>query len=167
MLWGPRVGATVLSPASRVPRDSRISHLCCGWFQSSFIAVDGLPILLVDDERRRHKADKVKGEVEYNVKKIPPAVHQDRNAFVDRNTQAFFNEIGLDLRDKDLLAIGCSMAELEYYASLSREAERLLCLDIVPPLVRMVERFPCGRKRRPRPPASEAASVCVPCPSTL
>jgi hypothetical protein len=66
--------------------------------------VDGLPILQVDDEHRRHKADEVKGEVEYNVTKIPPAVHQDRNAFIDRNTQAFFDEIGLDLRDKDLLA---------------------------------------------------------------
>ena len=107
-------------------------RLLCSSCPNVFYAPSGLPVLLVDDEHRRLKADEVRGETEYNVKKIPPEVHQQRNEFVDRNTQVFFEEYGIGLADKEIVVIGGSMAEIEFYA---RKTRRIVGLDIVPTLV--------------------------------
>lgn len=107
--------------------------LVCSGCGGAFAVVSGLPILLVDDENRRIKADEIKGEVEFNVKKIPMEVHVMRNAFVDRNTEAFLTSSGVSLAGKEVLAVGCSMAELLLCV---RHGARTFGLDIVPKLTR-------------------------------
>lgn len=109
------------------------THLVCSGCGGAFAVVSGLPILLVDDENRRIKADEIKGEVEFNVKKIPMEVHEMRNAFVDRNTEVFLTSAGVSLAGKDVLAVGCSMAELLLCV---RHGARPFGLDIVPKLTR-------------------------------
>lgn len=105
--------------------------LICVRCASVFSVASGLPIVLIDDENRRIKADEIKGEVEFNVKKIPAEVHQTRNAFVDRNTELFLKAADVSLQDKEVLAVGCSMAELLLCV---RHGGRPVGLDLVPKL---------------------------------
>jgi SAM-dependent methyltransferase len=104
-----------------------VCHSCSG----VFAVQSGLPILLLDDENRRIKADEIKGEVEFNIKKVPPEVHQARNAFADQNTEIFLREAGISIAGQEVLIVGCSMAELLLCA---RNGAKLFCLDIVPTL---------------------------------
>jgi uncharacterized protein YbaR (Trm112 family) len=105
--------------------------LVCYSCASVFAVPSGLPILLVDDENRRIKADEIKGETEFNIKKVPPEVHQVRNAFVDQNTEIFLREAGISIAGKEVLIVGCSMADLLLSA---RNSATSFCLDIVPSL---------------------------------
>jgi SAM-dependent methyltransferase len=114
-----------------LPFSQQLSWLECGGCANRFAVMSGLPILLIDDENRRIKADEIKGEVEFNVKKIPPEAHHARNAFVDKNTEAFLGAVDVSLCGKEVLAVGCSMAELFMYC---RNGARTIGLDIVPKL---------------------------------
>ena len=88
-------------------------------------------MLLIEDENSHKKMDEIKGEAEYNVKQIPMEVHIARNTFVNRNTQLFLDECGIDFSGKETLIVGCSMAELELFAP---KTNRIVCLDLVPAL---------------------------------
>src|SRR2546425_1328994 len=92
----------------------------CVSCHAAFPVLAGLPIFLRDDANWRKKADEIEGEVLYNVRKIPPEVHVQRNAFVDGNTAAFLAASGVDLSRDDVLIVGCSMAELMFFAPRSR-----------------------------------------------
>ena len=107
--------------------------LVCYSCSGVFAVQSGLPVLLVDDENRRIKGDEIKGEVEFNIKKVPPEVHQARNAFVDQNTEIFLREAGISIAGQEVLIVGCSMAELLLCA---RHGAKPFCLDIVPVLTR-------------------------------
>jgi SAM-dependent methyltransferase/uncharacterized protein YbaR (Trm112 family) len=107
--------------------------LVCASCSGVFAVQSGLPILLVDDENRRIKADEIKGEVEFNTNKVSPKVHQARNAFVDQNTEIFLREAGVSIAGQELLTVGCSVAELQLCA---RHGAKPFCLDIVPVLTR-------------------------------
>jgi SAM-dependent methyltransferase len=93
--------------------------------------VDGLPILLVEDENWRRKADEIAGEVAFNTETVPMSVHERRNSFVDDNTAELLREAQLDLSSARVLVVGSSMAELEFFVTRTRS---LCCLDIVPNL---------------------------------
>ena len=108
-------------------------RLVCSSCSGVFAIEAKLPILLIDDENRRIKADEIKGEQEYNVKKVPVEVHQLRNAFVDRNTELFLQQAGVSLAGKEVLAVGCSMAEMNLCRS---HGAKPFCLDIVPAMTR-------------------------------
>lgn len=120
-----------LSRLNYLPIDSEKSHLTCNSCGSSFIVQVDVPILLIDDENLRKKLDEIKGEAEYNAKHIPMKVHTARNAFVNRNTQLFLDECEIDFSGKEILIVGCSMAELELFAP---KTNRIVCLDLVPAL---------------------------------
>lgn len=122
-----------LSALRHVPADNRRSDLVCGSCRNTFYVMDGLPILLLGDENWQKKSDEIDGEVQYNIKKIPLEVHIERNSFVDRNTELFLAETGVDLSGREILAVGCSMAELDFYSARS---DRAVCLDIVPRLTK-------------------------------
>jgi uncharacterized protein YbaR (Trm112 family) len=107
--------------------------LVCYSCASVFAVPSGVPILLVDDENLRIKADEIKGETEFNIKKVPPEVHQVRNAFVDQHTEIFLREAGISIAGQEVLSVGCSMAELLLCA---RNGANSFCLDIVPTLTR-------------------------------
>jgi SAM-dependent methyltransferase len=111
------------------PIDNKTDHLFCRVCGSVFLVSDHLPILLLEDENWREKADEIEGEATYNTKTIPLSVHIERNAFVDANTETFLSEAHLSLLNDDILIVGCSMAELEFF---SRKAKNVVCLDIVP-----------------------------------
>jgi SAM-dependent methyltransferase len=110
------------------PEQGLLTCLNC---QSNYLEISGLPVMLVNDENWRKKADEIHGEVVYNTKKTPMEVHLERNIFVDRNSQRFLDEAKVDFSNKQLLIIGCSMSELEFFSSKS---SRITCLDIVPNL---------------------------------
>ena len=78
-----------LSKLLHSPGDGR---LLCSFCNSGYYTLSGLPVFLVQDENQRMKEDEVKGELEYNAKKIPPEVHEQRNTFVNRNSQLFLDE---------------------------------------------------------------------------
>lgn len=120
-----------LSRLNYLPIDSEKSHLICESCRSTFLVQFDVPILLIDDENSRKKRDEIKGEAEYNVKQIPIEVHVERNSFVNRNTELFLDECGIGLSRQEILIVGCSMAELEFFAPKSN---RIVCLDIVPAL---------------------------------
>lgn len=83
---------------------------------------------MIEDENLKKKTDEVQGEVQYN-KIIPRAVHLERNAFVNRNTADFLRDLEIDLTKADVLIIGCSMTELDFFA---RKSKYVTALDIVP-----------------------------------
>jgi SAM-dependent methyltransferase len=103
----------------------------CTSCRAAFPVLAGLPIFLLGDQNWTKKADEIEGEVLFNVRKIPMEVHIQRNAFVDGNTARFLAASGTDLSRDDVLIVGCSMAELMFFAPRSR---RVTCLDIVPKL---------------------------------
>jgi SAM-dependent methyltransferase len=106
----------------------RMSCLGCS---AVYPLVDGLPILLVEDDNWRKKEDEISGEVAFNTETVPMSVHVVRNAFVDGNTAELLDSAGLDLSESTVLVVGCSMAELQFFRPRVR---RLYCLDIVPSL---------------------------------
>jgi SAM-dependent methyltransferase len=118
-----------LSTLRYVPANGQRSELVCDLCHSTFHVIDGLPVFLLADENWQKKSDEIDGEVQYNTKKIPPEVHVERNAFVDKNTKLFLDEAGVDLTGREILAVGCSMAELDFYSASS---DQVVCLDIVP-----------------------------------
>jgi SAM-dependent methyltransferase len=101
----------------------------CG---AKFPVLEGLPIFLLDDQNWMKKADEIEGEVLYNERKIPMEVHIERTTFVNGNTAAFLAASRTDLSRDDVLIVGCSMAELMFFAPRS---EHVTCLDIGPRLV--------------------------------
>ena len=103
----------------------------CTACRAAFPVVAGLPIFLLDDRNWTKKADEIEGEVLFNERKIPMEVHIERNAFVDSHTARFLAASGTDLSRDDVLIVGCSMAELMFFAPRSR---RVTCLDIGPRL---------------------------------
>jgi ubiquinone/menaquinone biosynthesis C-methylase UbiE len=109
------------------------SDLRCHSCKNEFYILDGLPILLIEDENWQMKKDEINGEVQYNTKIIPMEVHIERNAFVDANSELFFEEAEIDLSGKEVLAVGCSMAELKFY---SKKSDAIVCLDIVPKMAK-------------------------------
>jgi SAM-dependent methyltransferase len=109
-------------------RDVELECTAC---RAAFPVVAGLPIFLLDDQNWTKKADEIEGEVQFNVRKIPIEVHVERNAFVDGHTARFLAASGTDLSRDDVLVVGCSMAELMFFAPRGR---RVTCLDIVPRL---------------------------------
>jgi SAM-dependent methyltransferase len=109
--------------------DGRKDLLICNVCKSNFLVIDGLPILLVDDVNWRKKEDEIHGEVIYNTRKIPLEVHLARSAFVDKNTEAFLSEKGIDLTNDEILIVGCSFSELEFFSLRSRG---IVAFDIVP-----------------------------------
>jgi len=111
----------------------RKESLVCTACKSTFLISDNLPILLVQDKNWQKKADEIKGEVDYNIRKIPSEVHVERNAYINRNTEAFLKESGADLSKDEILIVGCSFAELEFFIE---RCERLVSLDIVPSLAK-------------------------------
>ena len=110
-----------------------MDHLSCRSCNSTFIVDDRLPVLLIDDENWRKKKDEIDGEVVYNKKVIPPEVHEERNAFVDHNTAMFLSDSRTNLSNDDVLIVGCSFAELEFF---HKQCRRVVSLDIVPSLVK-------------------------------
>ena len=62
---------------------------------------------------------------------VPAEVHRIRNSFVDENTELFLKQAAISLAGKDVLAVGCSMAELHL---CNRHGAKTSCLDIVPAL---------------------------------
>jgi uncharacterized protein YbaR (Trm112 family) len=131
-----------LSTLRYVPVNER-SDLVCDSCLSTFYVIDGLPVFLLCDENWQKKSDEIDGEVQYNVKKIPMEVHVERNSFVDRNTELFLDEAGVDLTGREILAVGCSMAELNFYSARS---DRVVCLDIVPQLTKACRQATLDRK---------------------
>jgi uncharacterized protein YbaR (Trm112 family) len=113
--------------------DDKDGRLACYSCSSTYIIVDRLPILLIDDENRKKKRDEIEGEVVYNVKTIPQKVHVERNAFVDNNTEMFLKEADIDLSNDDVLIVGCSFSELNYFYP---RCKNVFSLDIVPHLVK-------------------------------
>ena len=107
-------------------------HLHCDSCKNFFAVIDGLAYFLIEDENVKKKTDEIYGEETYNRKIIPPEVHIERNAFVNRNTDIFLRETGMDLSGDDILIVGCSRAELEFFAERSKY---VTALDIVPSLV--------------------------------
>ena len=107
--------------------------LVCASCSGVFAVQSGLPILLVDDEHRRIKADEIRGEVEFNTEKVSPEVHQARNTFVDQNTESFLHEAGVSIAGQEVLIVGCSMAEL---LLCTRLGAKPFCLDIGPVMTR-------------------------------
>lgn len=118
-----------LSPLFHYPIDKRTDHLSCKSCTSTFVVLDRVPILLINDDNWRKKHDEIEGEIRYNVDQIPQDIHLQRNTFVDKNTKAFLSESKTDLSKDDTLIVGCSMAELELFSSICK---RVICLDIVP-----------------------------------
>jgi SAM-dependent methyltransferase len=114
-----------------IPAEQEQGLLTCLTCHSRYLETSGLPVMLVNDENWRKKADEIHGEVVYNTKKTPMEVHQQRNIFVDRNSQLFLDEAKVDFSNKQLLIIGCSMSELEFF---SGKSSKITCLDIVPNL---------------------------------
>jgi len=113
--------------------DDHRTDLVCTECRNRYYLIDGLPVFLVKDENWEVKSEEIEGEAQYNVKHIPMEVHIERNAFVDRNTEAFLSKTSVDLSGKELLVIGASMAELEFWYSKSH---KVTCLDIVPSLTK-------------------------------
>lgn len=106
----------------------RLSCLACS---AVYPLVDGLPILLVEDDNWRKKQDEISGEVAFNTETVPQGVHVERNDFVDQNSAELLAAADLDLSTSTALVVGCSMAELMFFRA---RVDRLLCLDIVPSL---------------------------------
>lgn len=121
-----------LSDLVYVQMDEKKSRLQCDTCKNSFSVVDGLPYFLIEDENVKKKADEIYGEETYNTKTIPQEVHNERNSFVNRNTDIFLQETGLDLTGDEVLIVGCSIAELDLFAKKSKQ---VTALDIVPALV--------------------------------
>ncbi|MFH7242987.1 MAG: class I SAM-dependent methyltransferase [Spirulina sp.] len=90
--------------------------------------------MLIKDENQDKKADEIKGEEEYNTKVIPPEVHEQRNIFEDSNSQELLNKFGIDLSEANVLIVGCSFSELEFFHS---RCKKIIALDIVPNLVQL------------------------------
>lgn len=111
----------------------RKEHLLCTACKSTFLISDSLPILLIQDNNWQKKADEIEGEVDYNVKKIPPEVHVERNTYINKNTEAFLKESGADFSKDEILIVGCSLVELEFF---SERCKRVVSLDIVPSLAK-------------------------------
>lgn len=132
-----------LSSLFHKPLDERKDLLVCDFCKSNFLIVDGLPILLIDDENWHKKADEIHGEVIYNTKTIPLEVHQNRNAFVDKNTETLLHEAQIDLTNDDILIVGCSFAELEFFA---RRSKSIVASDIVPALAKGCLQATQGKK---------------------
>ena len=122
-----------LSPLFHSSVDRRRDHLSCKFCESTFLVQDRLPILLINDDNWRKKRDEIEGEVSFNVNKVPPEVHLERNAFVDKNTESFLRESKADLSKADTLIVGSSIAELEFFYRKSRS---VVSLDIVPSLTK-------------------------------
>jgi len=122
-----------LSPLFYSFIDGKRDELFCESCTSTFLITDRLPIFLFEDENWRKKADEIEGEFTYNIKGIPREVHIERNTFVDNNTEMFLKESRLDLLGDDILIIGCSMAELEFFIP---KCKSVVSLDIVPSLAR-------------------------------
>jgi len=110
---------------------ARADQLVCEGCAAVYGSVDGLPILLIEDENWRRKEDEISGEVAFNTDTVPISVHIERNAFVDGNTAELLQDADFDLSRADVLVVGCSMSELEFFVARSRS---VCCLDIVPSL---------------------------------
>jgi len=111
----------------------RKEHLVCTSCKSVFLISDSLPILLINDENWQKKADEIKGEVDYNVKKIAPEVHLERNVYINNNTEIFLKEAGVDLSKDEILIVGCALMELEFFHD---KCKSVVSLDIVPSLAK-------------------------------
>ena len=120
-----------LSPLFYSFVDPKKAFLFCESCTSTFLIADRLPILLLEDENWRQKADEIEGEFTYNTNIVSQNVHIERNAFVDKNTEIFLQACRLDFLNDDVLIAGCSMAELELFVKKFRN---IVCLDIVPSL---------------------------------
>jgi len=107
--------------------------LVCISCKSAFLILDSLPLLLINDENWQKKADEIKGEVDYNVKKIPPEVHLERNVYINNNTEIFLKEAGIDLSKDEVLIVGCALMELEFFHD---KCKNIVSLDIVPSLAK-------------------------------
>ena len=116
-----------LNPGGEAGLDA-LECTSCG---AAFPVLAGMPIFLLDDENWTKKEDEIEGEVLYNVRKIPMEVHVERNAFVDRNTAECLTATNTHLSHDDVLIVGCSMAELMFFAP---RTGRVTCLDIGPKL---------------------------------
>jgi len=113
--------------------DGGNEHLVCNTCKSTFLISGRLPILLIQDKNWQKKADEIEGEVDYNVKKISPEVHVERNAFINNNTEMFLKESDTDLSKDEILIVGCSLAELDFFVE---RCKRVVSLDIVPSLAK-------------------------------
>ncbi|MBC8433804.1 MAG: methyltransferase domain-containing protein [Desulfobacterales bacterium] len=111
----------------------RKEHLVCTACKNTFLISGNLPILLIQDKNWQKKADEIEGEDDYNVKKIPPKVHVERNAYINKNTEMFLKESGADLSKDETLIVGCSLAELEFFVE---RCKHVVSLDIVPSLAK-------------------------------
>lgn len=125
-------------PDSKKGRDLLV---CISCNYQSYI-LEGLPILLIEDTNWQKKESEIEGEVQYNVKTIPPEVHSKRNTFVDMNTELFLQETSINLSEKELLVIGCSMTELNL---LTKKSKTIVCLDIVPKMVKACQQATISR----------------------
>jgi len=113
--------------------DGKNDRLICTNCKSTFLISDGLPILLINDANWSKKVDEIEGEVDYNIKKIPLEVHLERNDYINRNTDLFFKESGVDLSKDEVLIVGCAQMELEYFIE---KCKSVVSLDIVPLLAK-------------------------------
>ena len=132
--FAPRLLRSLCCPVCL--RDLRLApargdQLVCVGCAAVYGSVDGLPILLIEDENWRRKEDEISGEVAFNTDTVPTSVHLERNAFVDGNTAELLQDADFDLSSADVLVVGCSMSELEFFVARSRS---VCCLDIVPSL---------------------------------
>ena len=127
--------------------DRRKSHLICKSCGSNFLVYEQLPIFLIDDANWRKKADEIEGEISFNTEIIPPEVHEERNAFVDMNTDFFLKQAEVNLSNKDILIVGCSAAELSFF---SQKSENIVPLDIVPSLIQCYSKPAQERRMPPR-----------------
>lgn len=110
---------------------SRNPVLFCDGCTATYRVERGMPILLMDDDNWRKKADEIVGEHAFNVQQIPPEVHAARIRYADANTAEVLSETGVDLREKSVLSVGCSYDELRF---LAPRCGSIVCSDIVPSL---------------------------------
>jgi ubiquinone/menaquinone biosynthesis C-methylase UbiE/uncharacterized protein YbaR (Trm112 family) len=98
----------------------------CG---ASYPIVEDVPIVLLEDEHAQIKKDEIAGEVEFNQRVVPLKVHEQRNKFVDQNTEEVLRALRINLAGKQTLIVGCSMTEMLLCCRLGATP---VGLDIVP-----------------------------------
>lgn len=96
---------------------------------ASYLVVEGVPIMLVEDEHLRIKKDEIAGEVVFNRDVVPLSVHEQRNRFVNRNTEEFLDALGISLAGRETLIVGCSLTDMRLCCRLGAKP---VGLDIVP-----------------------------------
>lgn len=113
--------------------DNKNDRLTCTNCKANYHVSDGFPVLLIKDANWAKKDDEIKGEVNYNAKKIPLEVHLERNDYINRNTEMFFRDSEVDISNSEILIVGCAQMELEYFINKCKNA---VALDIVPSMAK-------------------------------